>query len=95
MIAIYVSLFLSFNVFALNMVFQFLEIGRWRDYLYGERAYMFLSLFAKTLLAGRSGRDAATPDRVSRPSPRSRYRSRSQGWTTASYGSCSTRAALR
>jgi Heliorhodopsin len=50
-IAIYVSLFLSFNVFAFNMVFQFLQIGRWRDYLYGERAYMFLSLFAKTLLA--------------------------------------------
>ena len=50
-IAIYVSLFLSFNVFALNMIFQFREVGRWRDYLYGERAYMFLSLFAKTLLA--------------------------------------------
>jgi hypothetical protein len=50
-IAIYVSLFLSFNVFAFNMVFQFRRIGRWRDYLYGERAYMFLSLFAKTLLA--------------------------------------------
>jgi hypothetical protein len=50
-IAIYVSLFLSFNVFALNMVFQFRQIGRWRDYLYGERAYMLLSLFAKTLLA--------------------------------------------
>lgn len=50
-IAIYVSLFLSFNVFAFNMVFQVRQIGRWRDYLYGERAYMFLSLFAKTLLA--------------------------------------------
>ena len=50
-IAIYVSLFVSFNIFALNMVFQFTRIGRWRDYLYGERAYMFLSLFAKTLLA--------------------------------------------
>lgn len=50
-IAIYVSLFISFNVFAVNMVLQFLEIGRWNDYLYGERAYMFLSLFAKTLLA--------------------------------------------
>ena len=50
-IAIYVSLFVSFNIFAFNMVFQFLRIGRWRDYLYGERAYMFLSLFAKTLLA--------------------------------------------
>ena len=50
-IAIYVSLFLSFNVFAFNMVFQVRQIGRWRDYLYGERTYMFLSLFAKTLLA--------------------------------------------
>ncbi len=50
-IAIYVSLFISFNVFAFNMVFQFRQIGRWRDYLYGERAYMLLSLFAKTLLA--------------------------------------------
>lgn len=50
-IAIYVSLFISFNIFALNMVFQFRQIGRWRDYLYGERAYMLLSLFAKTLLA--------------------------------------------
>jgi hypothetical protein len=50
-IAIYVSLFVSFNVFALNMVFQFTRIGQWRDYMYGERVYMFLSLFAKTLLA--------------------------------------------
>ncbi|MDH4334438.1 MAG: heliorhodopsin HeR [Chloroflexota bacterium] len=50
-IAIYVSLFISFNVFAFNMVFQFRQIGRWRDYLHGERAYMLLSLFAKTLLA--------------------------------------------
>lgn len=50
-IAIYVSLFVSFNIFALNMIFQFRQIGRWRDYLYGERAYMLLSLFAKTLLA--------------------------------------------
>jgi Heliorhodopsin len=50
-IAIYVSLFISFNIFAFNMVFQFRRIGRWRDYLYGERAYMLLSLFAKTLLA--------------------------------------------
>ena len=50
-IAIYVSLFVSFNVFAFNMVFQFRQVGRWRDYLYGERSYMLLSLFAKTLLA--------------------------------------------
>jgi len=50
-IAIYVSLFISFNVFAFNMVFQYAKIGRWRDYLYGERVYMILSLVAKSLLA--------------------------------------------
>jgi hypothetical protein len=50
-IAIYVSLFLSFNVFAFNMVLQFRRVGRWRDYLHGERTYMLLSLIAKTLLA--------------------------------------------
>jgi hypothetical protein len=50
-IAIFVSLFISFNVFAFNMVLQYRRIGRWSDYLYGERVYMFLSLFAKTLLA--------------------------------------------
>jgi hypothetical protein len=50
-IAIYVSLFISFNVFAFNMVAQYAKIGRWRDYLYGERVYMLLSLIAKSLLA--------------------------------------------
>ena len=50
-IAIYVSLFISFNVFAFNMVVQYAKVGRWRDYLYGERVYMLLSLVAKTLLA--------------------------------------------
>lgn len=50
-IAIYISLFISFNVFALNMVLQYGRIGRWRDYLYGERTYMIMSLVAKSLLA--------------------------------------------
>jgi len=50
-IAIFVSLFISFNVFAINMVLQYGKVGRWRDYLYGERAYMLFSLIAKTLLA--------------------------------------------
>ena len=27
------------------------RVGRWRDYLYGERVYMLLSLFAKSALA--------------------------------------------
>jgi hypothetical protein len=51
LISIYVSLFISFNIFALNMVLQRLKIGRWKDYLHGERSYMILSLVAKTLLA--------------------------------------------
>jgi Heliorhodopsin len=50
-IVIYVSLFLSFNVFAINMVLQYARIGRWRDYLFGERAYMLFSLIAKSVLA--------------------------------------------
>ncbi len=50
-IAIFVSLFIAFNVFAINMVLQYGKVGRWRDYLYGERAYMLFSLLAKTLLA--------------------------------------------
>jgi hypothetical protein len=50
-IAIFVTLFLFFNVFAINMVLQYRKIGSWRDYLYGERAYMLFSLIAKSLLA--------------------------------------------
>lgn len=49
--AIYVSLFLFFNVFAINMVLQYKKIGRWQDYIYGEKVYIVLSLVAKSLLA--------------------------------------------
>ena len=48
---IYVSLFLFFNAFALNMWLQYRRIGRWRDYLFGESAYVLLSLTAKSALA--------------------------------------------
>lgn len=48
---IYVSIFLFFNSFALNMFLQYKKIGPWKDYLYGERAYIILSLVAKSLLA--------------------------------------------
>ena len=51
LITIYVSLFVSFNIFAINMVLQRMKVGRWSDYLHGERSYMILSLVAKTLLA--------------------------------------------
>jgi uncharacterized membrane protein len=43
--------FAVFNVFALNMILQYKGVGRWRDYLYGERVYIILSFVAKTALA--------------------------------------------
>jgi hypothetical protein len=48
---IFVSLFLLFNTFAINMYLQYKKIGKWSNYLYGERTYMILSLVAKSLLA--------------------------------------------
>lgn len=48
---IFGSLFVFFNVFAINMFLQYRKIGRWRDYLHGERAYILLSLTAKSALA--------------------------------------------
>ncbi len=48
---IYGSIFVFFNIFALNMWLQYKKIGKWAEYLYGERAYMILSLVAKSLLA--------------------------------------------
>jgi hypothetical protein len=48
---IIISLFLFFNCFAVNMVLQYKQVGRWRDYLFGEKVYIILSLTAKALLA--------------------------------------------
>ena len=48
---IFVSIFIFFSCFAINMVLQYKKIGPWKDYLYGERVYIILSLVAKTLLA--------------------------------------------
>lgn len=49
--AIFWSLFIFFNIFAINMVLQYKKIGKWKDYIYGEYAYITLSLVAKALLA--------------------------------------------
>lgn len=48
---IYFSIFLFFNSFAINQILQYKKVGKWSDYLYGERAYIVLSLVAKSLLA--------------------------------------------
>jgi hypothetical protein len=45
------SIFIFFSIFAVNMVLQYKKVGPWKDYLYGERVYILLSLVAKTLLA--------------------------------------------
>ncbi|HVX92974.1 MAG TPA: heliorhodopsin HeR [Candidatus Dojkabacteria bacterium] len=48
---IYVSIFLFFNCFAINMYLQYKKIGPWKDYTYGEKVYIILSLVAKSALA--------------------------------------------
>jgi len=49
--AIVGTYFVAFNTFPINMVLQYKKIGKWRDYLYGERTYIVLSLVAKSILA--------------------------------------------
>jgi hypothetical protein len=45
------TLFVFFSCFAINMVLQYKRVGPWRDYLFGEKVYIFLSLVAKSALA--------------------------------------------
>lgn len=49
--AIFFSLFVFFNTFAATQLLQYRQVGRWRNYLTGERTYILLSLLAKTALA--------------------------------------------
>ncbi len=49
--AIIPTIFVFFSIFAVNMWLQYKKVGHWRDYLYGERMYIVLSLVAKTALA--------------------------------------------
>jgi hypothetical protein len=50
-IAIFVTLFLLFNAFAVNMWLQYRGRGRWADPAFAERVYLILSLVAKSALA--------------------------------------------
>ncbi|MFA5308256.1 MAG: heliorhodopsin HeR [Dehalococcoidales bacterium] len=49
--AILPTLFVFFFCFAVNMVLQYKKAGKWRDYIFGERMYILLSLIAKSALA--------------------------------------------
>lgn len=48
---IFVSIFVFFSSFAVNMWLQYEKIGAWQDYLFGEKIYIILSLVAKSALA--------------------------------------------
>ncbi len=49
--AIVGSYFVFFNLFPINMVLQYKKVGKWANYLYGEKTYIVLSLVAKSVLA--------------------------------------------
>ncbi|MBI9010613.1 MAG: heliorhodopsin HeR [Clostridiales bacterium] len=49
--AIVGTYFVAFNTFPVNMILQYKKIGKWKDYIYGERVYIILSLVAKSILA--------------------------------------------
>jgi hypothetical protein len=48
---IFISIFIFFNLFAVNQYLQYKKVGKWSSYLYGERTYLILSLTAKSALA--------------------------------------------
>ena len=48
---IIVTIFIAFNTFAVNQALQYKQVGKWKDYLFGERVYITLSFVAKSLLA--------------------------------------------
>ena len=50
-IAIFITLFLLFNTFAVNMWLQYRGRGRWAAPAHAERVYLVLSLVAKSALA--------------------------------------------
>ena len=50
-VAIFVTLFLLYNTFAVNMWLQYRRHGRWADPAFAERVYLILSLVANSALA--------------------------------------------
>lgn len=50
-IGIFVTIAIFFNLFAINMFLQYKKVWKWKDYLYGEKMYIVLSLVAKSALA--------------------------------------------
>jgi len=48
---IVLSIFILFNTFAVVQYLQYKKVGKWSDYLRGEKTYITLSLVAKSALA--------------------------------------------
>jgi Heliorhodopsin len=48
---IFPTLFVFFNLFAINMFLQYAKVGPWKKYIFGEKVYILLSLTAKSFLA--------------------------------------------
>jgi len=48
---IFATLFVFFMSFAANMALQYKGVWKWKDYYYGEKMYVVLSLVSKTALA--------------------------------------------
>jgi hypothetical protein len=48
--AIFIVYLILFMSFAVNQVLQYKGVGKWKDYLFGEREYIVLSFIAKTIL---------------------------------------------
>jgi hypothetical protein len=48
---IFISIFIFFNLFGLNQYLQYRKVGRWSNYVFGEKMYLWLSLIAKSALA--------------------------------------------
>ncbi len=50
-IVIIATIFIAFNTFAVNQALQYRKVGKWADYMFGERVYITLSFIAKSWLA--------------------------------------------
>jgi hypothetical protein len=46
-----ITYFAFFNSFALNMFLQYKQVGPWKNYIFGEKVYVWLSLIAKSTIA--------------------------------------------
>jgi hypothetical protein len=46
-----ISIFIFFNTFAIVQYLQYKKVGKWSEYIRGEKTYITLSLVAKSALA--------------------------------------------